>query len=298
MRYHSPVMLEESIDGLNIKPNGVYVDLTYGGGGHSQEILNRLKNGKLLVFDQDQDAINNVIEDDRLTFVQHNFRFINNFLTYYNIESVDGIIADLGISSHHIDTPHRGFSFRFDSQMDMRMNIRSGFSAKELINNYSEEQLASIFREYGELKNSKRLAANIVEARQNQYINTIRDFLEAISGCLPIKREHQYLAKVFQALRLEVNKEMKSLKLMLKKAPMRLKDKGRLVIISYHSLEDRLVKNFMKSGNFEGRLNKDLYGNIIRVLKPVNNKVLVPKESEIKTNNRARSAKLRIAEKI
>jgi 16S rRNA (cytosine1402-N4)-methyltransferase len=297
MEYHQPVLLNESINGLNINPDGVYVDATFGGGGHAKEILNRLKNGRLIGFDQDEDAVANVPDDKRFTFVKHNFRFLKNFLNYYGIESIDGIIADLGVSSHHFDTPMRGFSFRFNGNLDMRMNTKSDFSAQHLLNTYTLDQLTLIFREYGELDNARNLARKVVEARNDKPLMEIRDFLDAIVDCMPKKNENQYLAKIFQAMRIEVNKEIENLREMLEQATELLNPKGRLVVISYHSLEDRLVKNFMKSGRFEGDIETDMFGNILRPLDPVNRKVIVPDENELKFNSRARSAKLRIAEK-
>jgi len=298
MSYHQPVLLKESIDGLEIKPEGIYIDATFGGGGHSQEILNRLGSGRVIGFDQDEDAIQNIPDDKRFVFVRHNFRFLKNFLKYHNIDSIDGLIADLGVSSHHFDSPHRGFSFRFDSNLDMRMNTQSDFSAKELINTYPEGELIRVFKSYGELRNARQLAGSIVEYRQNNTITAIRDLLESISDCLPRQGENQYLAKVFQSLRIEVNREIDYLRQLLVQATYLLKAGGRIAIISYHSLEDRLVKNYMRSGNFEGVKDTDLYGNVKRLLTPVNHKVITPGEDEIRQNSRARSARLRIAEKI
>lgn len=298
MEYHHPVLLDESVEGLNIKPNGIYVDATFGGGGHSREILSRLKNGRLVAFDQDEDAKANIPEDERFIFVQHNFRFVKNFLKYYGYTAIDGLIADLGVSSHHFDTANRGFSFRFNGQLDMRMNTRAVFSARELLNTYSRDQLSRIFREYGELKNAGQLAKSIVEARKSAPLDEIRDLLEAISGCMPKKGENQYMAKIFQALRIEVNREIDYLRELLIRTTGLLKKGGRISVISYHSLEDRVVKNYFRSGNFEGETKTDLYGNVIRPLNPVNNKVIVPDNEEIEANNRARSARLRIAEKI
>jgi 16S rRNA (cytosine1402-N4)-methyltransferase len=297
MEYHQPVLLEESIDSLNIKPDGVYVDATFGGGGHSREILKRLVGGQLLAFDQDKDAQINVPEDERLIFVRHNFRFLKNFLRYHGFNTIDGLIADLGVSSHHFDTPQRGFSFRSNSNLDMRMNTESAFSAKDLINTYTIDDLTRVFREYGELKNARKLATAIHQTRQSRTLSGIREFIEAISSCLPRHNENQYLAKVFQALRIEVNKEIDHLKSLLLQTTELLRNKGRIAIICYHSLEDRVVKNFFRNGNFEGILKKDMYGNIQRSLEPVNKKVIVPTEEEIERNGRARSARLRIAEK-
>jgi 16S rRNA (cytosine1402-N4)-methyltransferase len=297
MSYHQPVLLKESIDGLQIKPDGIYVDATFGGGGHSLEILKRIETGKIIGFDQDEDAIQNIPDDSRFVFVRHNFRFLKNFLKYHGVEAIDGLIADLGVSSHHFDSPHRGFSFRFDSNLDMRMNTRSDFSAKELINTYPEGELVRVFKSYGELRNARQLAGSIVEYRQNNPITGIRDLLESISECLPIHGENQYLAKVFQSLRIEVNREIDYLRKLLIQATYLLKNQGRIAIISYHSLEDRMVKNYFRSGNFDGVKETDLYGNVKRLLTPVNNKVITPGEDEIQKNSRSRSARLRIAEK-
>jgi 16S rRNA (cytosine1402-N4)-methyltransferase len=297
MEYHQPVLLKESIEGLNIKPDGIYVDATYGGGGHSKEILKNLQNGKLVGFDQDEDAMANIPNDDRFIFVRHNFRFLKNFLKYHDIKAIDGLIADLGVSSHHFDSPHRGFSFRFNSNLDMRMNTDASFSACDLVNNYTIEQLTYVFREYGEVQNARLLASRIVTARNVSPLVEIRDLLDAITDCLPRKNENQYLAKIFQALRIEVNREIENLKAMLIQAAQILKPEGRLVVISYHSLEDRLTKNFMRSGRFEGDIETDEFGNMQRPLDPVNRKVIVPDDEEIGKNSRARSAKLRIAVK-
>jgi len=298
MDYHLPVLLEKSVEGLKIKPDGVYVDATFGGGGHSREILKRLEKGKLLAFDQDEDAEANVPDDQRLIFVRQNFRFLKNFLKYYGVEAIDGLLADLGVSSHHFDSPHRGFSFRFDSELDMRMNTKSDFSAKELLNTYTFEKLFSVFHNYGELRNAKALALSIIDYREKDPINFIRDLLESIRQCLPRYNENQYLAKVFQSLRIEVNKEIEYLKALLIQASEVLVPEGRFVVISYHSLEDRVVKNFFRNGTFDTTRQTDLYGNVIRPLQPVNRKVIVPSDEEIQKNIRARSARLRIAEKI
>jgi 16S rRNA (cytosine1402-N4)-methyltransferase len=298
MEYHQPVLLEESVEGLSIKPDGIYVDATFGGGGHSKAILDRLGNGRLIGFDQDEDAMENIPDDERFLFVRHNFRFLKNFLKYHGFDAIDGLIADLGVSSHHFDSPQRGFSFRFDSNLDMRMNTKSNFSAKELINTYPEEELTRVFQTYGELRNARQLASSIVGYRQNNSVTAIRDLLESIAGCLPRHSENQYLAKVFQSLRIEVNREIDYLHQMLIQATYLLKTGGRMVIISYHSLEDRVVKNYFRSGNFDGIPEKDLYGNTKRLLKPVNSRVITPGNAEIQNNSRARSARLRIAEKI
>lgn len=296
--YHNPVMLQECIDGLKINPNGVYVDVTFGGGGHSKEILKRLKKGKLVAFDQDKDAINNLPSDKHLVFVHHNFRYLNRFLKYHQIEKINGLLADLGVSSHHFDKQERGFSFRFDAELDMRMNQNSEKTAADVLNDYSENELLQIFRQYGELKNAGKLAKVVCNARSMKSFTTINSFVGAIDSCLPKKNINTYLAKVFQALRIEINDELETLKEMLKQAKESLISGGRLVVISYHSLEDRLVKNFIRTGNFEGKLETDLYGNPMSDLKQINRSVIVPGEDEIKINNRARSAKLRIAEKI
>jgi 16S rRNA (cytosine1402-N4)-methyltransferase len=298
MDYHLPVLLEQCIEGLKIKPNGVYVDATFGGGGHANEILKQLGNGKLIAFDQDEDAEANVPDDRRVIFVHHNFRFLKNFLKYYGIKAIDGLLADLGVSSHHFDSPQRGFSFRFDSELDMRMNTKSGFSAKELVNSYPLEKLISVFRDYGELRNAKSLALAITQYRDKKPINSIRELLESICQCLPRYNENQYLAKVFQSLRIEVNREIDHLKALLVQTSELLKPGGRLAVISYHSLEDRVVKNYFRNGTFDQTTNKDMFGNVIRPLQPVNRKVIVPDEEEIRINIRARSARLRIAEKL
>lgn len=298
MGYHTPVLLKESIDGLQIKPQGIYVDVTFGGGGHSLEILKNLNKGKLVAFDQDDDALQNLIDDDRFIFVNHNFRFLKNFLKYHGIEKVDGILADLGVSSHHFDQPERGFSFRYDGDLDMRMNRSAKVSAKDIINQYPEQELAKIFWEYGELKNSRKLAKVIVSNRTDKEINTIKSFTDLLMPFIPKHAEHKFLAKIFQALRIEVNREMEFLKEMLLQTADVIKPGGRLVVITYHSLEDRLVKNFIKNGKFEGEAEKDLYGRTDVPFKAVNRKVITPDEEEIAENNRARSAKLRIAEKL
>ena len=298
LTYHVPVLLKESVDGMNICPNGTYVDVTFGGGGHSREILSRLeKDGRLLGFDQDEDAERNIVDDPRFIFVRSNFRYLHNFLRYHDIEKVDAILADLGVSSHHFDDSERGFSFRFDGVLDMRMNKRAGLTAADVVNTYAEERLADIFYLYGELKNSRKLASVIVKARANGQIKTIGEFLEIIKPLFGREREKKELAKVFQALRIEVNQEMEALKEMLTAATEALKPGGRLVVITYHSLEDRMVKNIMKTGNVEGKTTQDLFGNLQTPFKLVNNKVIVPDEEEIERNPRSRSAKLRIAEK-
>lgn len=298
MGYHTPVLLKESINGLQIKPSGIYVDVTFGGGGHSREIIKHIDKGKLVAFDQDDDALPNLIDDKRFVFVNHNFRFLKNFLKYHKIDQVDGLLADLGVSSHHFDDPKRGFSFRFDGELDMRMNQSAKTSAKNVVNEYKEEHLAKIFWEYGELKNSRKLAKAIVDQRGNKKIETIKEFTDVLMPYLPKHAEHKFLAKVFQALRIEVNREMEFLKDMLFQTTKVIKPGGRLVVITYHSLEDRIVKNFIKNGLFEGEVEKDFFGNIEVPFKAVNRKIIIPGEAEIKENNRARSAKLRIAERI
>jgi 16S rRNA (cytosine1402-N4)-methyltransferase len=298
MEYHQPVLLEESVEGLNVKPDGVYVDATFGGGGHSRKILEILNKGQLIGFDQDEDALVNIPRDKRFLFVKHNFRFLKNFLKYYGIESIDGLIADLGISSHHIDTPERGFSFRFNAKLDMRMNSKADFSAQDLVNSYTIDQLTHVFRHYGEINNARHLAVKISDVRSKKPMVYVRELVDAVQECLPKKYENQYLAKVFQALRIEVNKELDNLKELLIQSSEVLKPGGRIAVISYHSLEDRIVKNFFKTGNFESDVKTDFYGNIQRPLRPVTNKAIVPGEQEILRNSRSRSAKLRIAEKI
>lgn len=297
--YHTPVLLKPSVDGMNIRPGGVYVDVTFGGGGHSREILSRLSDGgRLLGFDQDEDAEKNIVDNPHFTFVRSNFRFLHNFLRYHDVEEVDAILADLGVSSHHFDDSERGFSFRFDGKLDMRMNKRAGVTAADIINTYDEERLANVLYLYGELKNSRKLAAIIAKSRSIKQINTIGEFLEVIKPLFGREREKKELAKVFQALRIEVNQEMEALKEMLYAATESLKPGGRLVVITYHSLEDRMVKNIMKTGNVEGKVEKDFFGNIQTPFKLINNRVIVPDETEIEKNPRSRSAKLRIAEKI
>lgn len=298
--YHVPVMLHESLDGMNIQPSGVYVDVTFGGGGHSREILKRLGDeGKLYGFDQDADAENNIPEDSHFVFVRSNFRYLYNFMRFYGEnEEVDGLLADLGVSSHHFDDKDRGFSFRFDGALDMRMNTRAGQTAADVVNKYTEEKLADVFYLYGELKMSRKLASVLVKARETKKVETIGDFLEIIKPFTGRDKEKKFLAQVFQALRIEVNDEMRALREMLQSALKVLKPGGRLVVITYHSLEDRLVKNFLKTGNFEGKSEQDFFGNFQTPFRLVNNKVIVPSEDELVSNSRSRSAKLRIAEKL
>ncbi len=298
--YHLPVLLGESVDGLNIQPGGVYLDLTFGGGGHSREILRRMdEKGTLLGFDQDEDALPNVPNDERFIFVNHNFRYLQNFVRYYGFEKVDGILADLGVSSHEFDEAERGFSFRFDAQLDMRMNQRSRLTASMVLNQYDAEQLLFVFKNYGEVENARRLVDLIIKAREHAEIETSDDLMNAIRPCVPKMKEKKYLAKVYQALRIEVNGELEVLEEMLKQATKVLKPGGRLVVITYHSLEDRIVKNFLKSGNVEGKVEKDMvFGHVQQDFELVNRKVIVPSDEEIERNPRARSAKLRIAERI
>ncbi len=295
MNYHSPVLLSESVDALDIKENGIYVDVTFGGGGHSREILSRLgENGKLFAFDQDPDAQQNKIDDDRFVLIAENFRYISRFLRFYGVKKVDGVLADLGVSSHQFDEAERGFSTRFDADLDMRMNQKSQLSAKKIINSYDEKQLADILYMYGELRNAKALAKEIVLARTEQEIKTSFQLKEVLQRHLPKAKENKFLAQIFQALRIEVNEELQVLKEFLQQIPDLLNENGRLSVISYHSLEDRLVKRFIQTGNFDGKMIKDFYGNIQKPLKNVG-KMVIPTKEEIAENNRARSAKLRIA---
>ena len=297
--YHIPVLLQECIDGLSIRPDGVYVDATFGGGGHSRAILSALgEKGHLYGFDQDSDAINNVPVDSRFTFVHSNFRYLKNWMRYHGVEQLDGLLADLGVSSHHFDEAGRGFSFRQDGPLDMRMNRQASLSAKDVIQTYNEKQLAQIFYLYGELRNARQLAAAIVRNRNIQPINTIDDFIKVVNPLMGKSREKKDLAKVFQALRIEVNHELEALCEMLGSAIDLLKPGGRLVVLTYHSLEDRIVKNFMRAGNVDGKADKDFYGNLLSPLKPVNNKVILPDAAEEERNPRSRSAKLRIAERL
>ena len=297
--YHVPVLLNESIDGLDIKSDGIYIDVTFGGGGHSKEILRRLgKKGHLYSFDQDPDAEKNIVNDDRFTFVRSNFRYLKNWMRYYGVDHIDGLLADLGVSSHHFDDETRGFSFRFDAPLDMRMNKRAGTTAAEILNNYDEEQLADIFYIYGELKNARKIAATIAKARNEKKIETTDDFLHVTEKLFQREREKKEMAKMFQALRIEVNHEMDALKEMLNGAKDLLCEGGRLSVITYHSLEDRIVKNMMKAGNVEGKIKQDFFGRIEAPFRLINNKVIVPSDEEQQQNPRSRSAKLRVAEKI
>ncbi len=296
--YHIPALLEETIEGLHIKPDGVYVDVTFGGGGHSREILSKLSpKGKLIAFDQDEDAYANRIDDERFVFVRSNFRFLKNFLQYHNIQKIDGLLADLGVSFHHFDAVQRGFSFRFDGKLDMRMNQQASFTAASVLNSYSEEKLADIFYLYGELREARKIARKICQVRAEEPLETTGQLLDILQSFFFREKEKKEMAKVFQALRIEVNKEMETLKSLLLQAVEVLNPGGRLVVLTYHSLEDRLVKNFFKSGNFEGKQEKDFYGNLITDLKLINTKPIVASDDEVKRNPRSRSAKLRIAER-
>jgi 16S rRNA (cytosine1402-N4)-methyltransferase len=299
MIYHQPVLLEESIDGLNIKPEAIVVDLTFGGGGHSSGILKKLgKKGKLLAFDQDTDTCRNRINDPRFTLINSNFRYLRNFVHYYSIEKIDGVLADLGISSHQVDTAGRGFSFMKDNRLDMRMNPGMLISASDVLNNYSEDELTRIFREYGEISYAASLSSAVARYRENGAIGTIPEFLRCISHLLPRNRENKELAKIFQAIRIEVNDELGALREVLPQALSFLIKGGRLVFLTYHSLEDRIVKNFFRTGNVMGIMEKDFYGNTMPGLKLINKNGTRPSEDEIRNNPRARSARLRIAEKI
>ncbi len=297
MDYHNPVLLKETVDGLNINPDGVYVDVTFGGGGHSKEILKRLgPNGKLFAFDQDEDAIANTIDDERFVLINENFRFIKRFLRFYNIKSVDGILADLGVSSHQFDVAERGFSTRFDAELDMRMSQKNEINAFTIVNNYDENNLKRVFLDYGELKNAQAIARVIIEAREIETIRNTEQLKTVLSRFLPVHKSHKILAQMYQAIRIEVNQEIEVLKEFLEQSLEILKPNGRLSILSYHSLEDRLVKRYIKNGLFEGEPEKDFFGNFTVPFKTIG-KLIIPSNEEIKINNRARSAKLRIAEK-
>ena len=299
MSYHNPVLLNESIDGLKVKEDSVVVDVTFGGGGHSKEILKRLgKEGKLFGFDQDKDAEQNSLKDERFTLVDQNFRYLKNYLRLYNAIPVDGILADLGVSSHQFNVGERGFSIRFDGPLDMRMNQKGDLTAEYVINEYEEEELVRIFREYGEIKNAKKLVFEIVNRREEKRIALTNELIAIVDGCVSVKTRNKYLAKVFQALRIEVNDELLALQELLEQSYEVLDSGGRLSVITYHSLEDRLVKNFIKKGKFEGEIEKDFYGNPKLKFKSISRKPISPTEEEIKNNNRARSAKLRVAEKL
>jgi 16S rRNA (cytosine1402-N4)-methyltransferase len=298
MVYHIPALLNESIDGLNIRPDGIYVDVTFGGGGHSMEILKRLDKGRLIAFDQDEDARMNAPADKRFTFLDQNFRFLRNNLRFNGIESIDGLIADLGVSFHQFDEPERGFTFRQDALLDMRMNKSSSITAAHLLKILDEKALADMFYRYGELKNSRRIAKEIVTARGIKPLISVNDMIDTLGRFAPLRQEHKFFAKVFQALRIAVNNEIDNLKEMLEQTLSVLNPGGRLVVITYHSLEDRVVKNFMRAGNFEGEEKKDFYGNAVTPFMLINRKGITPGVEEIAVNNRARSARLRIAEKI
>lgn len=296
--YHNPVMLNECIEALNIKPSGVYVDVTFGGGGHSRAILKRLDgDGRLFVFDQDADAMANLPDDDRIHFFRGNFRYFAQFMRLAGCPKVDGVLADLGVSSHHFDDAQRGFSFRFDVPLDMRMNQEAGFSARDLVNSYSVEQLSKVFREYGEVKNAWRLAQDIVAYRTQQPIVSVADLIKAAEKCIPRYNDNKYLATMFQSIRIEVNDEISVLHEFLASTPRAIKAGGRLVVMTYHSLEDRPTKNYLKTGNFEGVERKDPYGNVIAPFTVVNRKVITPTDEELEQNPRSRSAKLRIGER-
>jgi 16S rRNA (cytosine1402-N4)-methyltransferase len=295
--YHVPALLEESVLGLNIKPGGIYVDVTFGGGGHSREILKLLKGGKLIAFDQDTEALKNRIEDKRLMLIHSNYRYIKNFLKFNGFNQVDGIIADLGISFHQVDELSRGFSFKSDADIDMRMNTNAKIKASDILNSYDENRLTKILKEYGELKNAWSITKALLESRNIQKFQKISQLVQVLGKFAPGNAENKFFAKVFQALRIEVNQEMESLQEFLKASGMLLKKGGRLVVISYHSLEDRMVKNFIRAGNFEGEIEKDVFGNYNTPFSQVNKKIIVPDDQEIITNPRSRSAKMRIAEK-
>ena len=296
--YHVSVLLKESVDGLDIQPDGIYVDVTFGGGGHSREILSRLgTNGRLFGFDRDADAESNIMNDDRFTFVRSNFRYLKNWMRFHEVEKIDGLLADLGVSSHHFDDETRGFSFRFDAPLDMRMNKRAGMTAADVLNNYTEEQLADIFYLYGELKNARKIASVVVKARQDSPIETTGQLLQLTEKIFAREREKKEVTKLFQALRIEVNHEMDALREMLNSACQLLRPGGRMSVITYHSLEDRIVKNMMRAGNAEGKVEQDFFGRAKSPLHLINNRVIVPTDDELQRNPRSRSAKLRIAEK-
>ena len=297
MEYHNPVLLNECIEGLNIKPGGIYVDVTFGGGGHSKLILKNLDGGKLYAFDQDENAHKNALQGDGFKLINANFRHLKNFLRMEGVRKIDGLLADLGVSSHQFDVAERGFSIRFDGELDMRMNTNSPLSAKSVVNEYAQQDLANVLFKYGELRNSRAIAREIVNAREIETISTTNQLIDVVGKMVPEKKRNQFLARIFQAIRIEVNDEMKALEEMLLGAVDMLNEGGRLVVLSYHSLEDRMVKNLMKKGNLEGKLEKDFFGNPIKDLKEITRKVIVATEEQIAENTRARSAKLRIAEK-
>ena len=297
MEYHNPVLLNECIEGLNIKPTGIYVDVTFGGGGHSKLILKNLKGGKLFAFDQDENAHKNALSEDGFKLINANFRHLKNFLRMEGVRKIDGLLADLGVSSHQFDVAERGFSIRFNGELDMRMNTNSSFSAKEVVNEYAQQDLANVLYKYGELRNSRAIARAIVESSKQEAIITTNQLIDVVGHMVPEKNRNQFLARIFQAIRIEVNDEMKALEEMLLDAVDMLNEGGRLVVLSYHSLEDRMVKNMMKKGKFEGELEKDFFGNPIKSLTEITRKVIVASKQQIEENTRARSAKLRIAEK-
>lgn len=297
-KYHIPVLLRESIAGLAVDPNGVYLDLTFGGGGHAAEILRLLDRGRLIAFDQDPEVENHLPADHRFQFVNHNYRYMGRFLDYLGIAQADGILADLGVSSHHLDAPERGFSFRYEAPLDMRMNTRAERTARQVVNDSAAGELARILATYGEINRPAAWAASIIRAREKKPLETTAELVEAVRPLLKRGKENKDLARLFQAIRMEVNQELEGLQDMLGQAMRYLKPGGRLVVISYHSLEDRLVKNYMRSGNPEGKTQQDLYGNVLSQLTPVNRKVILPDEAELEANPRSRSAKLRIAEKV
>jgi 16S rRNA (cytosine1402-N4)-methyltransferase len=296
-QYHIPALLKESIAGLNLRPDGIYVDVTYGGGGHSRAILEHLTTGRLVAFDQDLDAAANIINDNRLIFLNQNFRYLKNNLRYLGYDAIDGLIADLGVSFHQFDSHERGFSFRSDAELDMRMNRQATLKAADILCTYDEERLADLFFQYGELPNSRKLAAAIVKARMSSPVVTVNDLISSLKGLVPQGKENKFFARLFQSLRIEVNHEMESLMEMLEQTLQLLNPGGRLVVITYHSIEDRLVKNFIRAGNFDGRIEKDFFGNPVVPFMAVNRRVIVPSNEEKAANNRVRSARLRIAEK-
>lgn len=298
MEYHQPVLLNETVDGLNINPNGVYVDVTFGGGGHSRAILQKLENGRLFSFDQDAEALANAMDDERFVLINQNFRYLKKSLRLHGVKEVDGVLADLGVSSHQFDAAERGFSIREEGDLDMRMNQSQPLCAKQVVNNYEVDELARVLRKYGELKNAYPMALSIERSREEQSIETTADLKEAVKNNMPPHKRNKILAQLFQAIRIEVNEEMVALEEMLLQSVELLKPGGRLSVISYHSLEDRLVKNLIKKGKFEGEVEKDFYGNTLLPLKAINRKPILPTEKEIKENSRARSAKLRIAQKV
>ena len=298
MSYHQPVLLNEAIVHLMVRPDGTYIDLTYGGGGHSAAILKRLKKGRLIAFDQDRDAGLNAVKDKKFLFIRGNFRYVRNFLRFEEVDAIDGAIADLGVSSHHFDDAERGFSYRHNNRLDMRMNRDASLTAETVVNEYKEEDLLRILQAYGEIRNAGRLARAIVNAREKKPLNLVSDLLEVLKDCMPGQNQHKYLAQVFQAFRIEVNDELNALAEMLEQVTGLLKPGARFVVITYHSLEDRLIKNLFKTGNLDGEIRQDLYGNREKKYLQVNRSVIRPGEEELKTNPRARSAKLRVGEKI